>query len=239
MHCLGCKWPTWMLTLSYFFLTTIMEGEQKHVLEQHFSDFAFLGLQGYQQKGRFRLGLVCWSFHHTLKVADNLSLNWSDPPVDWKTAKKATPKPQSDVSRKMHHVPYDFFIRFPVCMANVVRGCCWQLPYACSRNTPWSSQHVRRPVWQLAGEEKRQVFLSVFFRLKRHKILEIWRGSGICNVPIFSCCFFFVQGLVYVFFFLIHSIPKNSCSFGQGPDTNKNPASSNKAVTPDLTSWEV
>ena len=168
----------------------------------------FLGLQGYQQKGWFCLGLVCWSFHHSLKVADNPK---SDPILllIWKTAKKATPKPQSDVSRKMHHVPYDFFIRFPVCMANVGRGCCWQLPYACSRNTPWSSQHVRRPVGcQLAGGENFRFFSGFFPGWKDTKSLR-FEGGRICNVGIFSC-FFFGAGLCLFFWFIplprIHAV---------------------------------
>lgn len=168
----------------------------------------FLGLQGYQQKGWFRLGLVCWSFHHSLKVADNPKSELILLLLIRKTAKKATPKPQSDVSRKMHHVPYDFFIRFPVCMANVVQGCCWQLPYACSRNTLWSSQHVRRPVGcQLAGGENFRFFSRFFPGWKDTKSLR-FEGGRICHVGIFSCCSFLVQ--VYsMFFFLIHSTPKN------------------------------
>lgn len=110
----------------------------------------------------------------------------------------------------MHHVPYDFFIRFPVCMANVVQGCCWQLPYACSRNTPWSSQHVR-PVgcanWQV---KKNFRFSSRFFSgWKDTKSLRFEGGveSACWNLLLL---FFLVQGLLFFFWFIpflrIHAV---------------------------------
>lgn len=234
MHCLGWSWPTWMLTLSYFFLTTIMEGEQICPRTTLFW-LRFLGVQGYQQKGWFRLGLVCWSFHHSVKVADNLRLIRSScwferlPKKPLQTPVRCVQEDASRALRLFHQIPcVHGQCRAGMLLATALR---LQQKHALVISTCKASW-----VCQLAGEEKLQVFFSFFFGLKRHKILEIRRGSRICMLESSLVVFF---GARFIVFFLIHSILKNSCSFGQGPDTNKNPASSNKTVTQDPTSWEV